>query len=234
MGKKIYTFDEDVLKTPTPEFAYFLGWAWADGYLSDRSVGMEIVSDDADEIFDHFKTFCSFKAYHRQRQGRRKTSSMSICDMKLVNFLKNHNYKIKSHTNPDSILNFLPKQLTQFWLRGFFEGDGSLFIRKQSLGDYLVFKMEFYGPIDQDWEFLKNITKEPFKITKRTRDSGSSSIATLNVATKIDKIAGFLYGSRKDMKLSRKFCKFFTLSNYLESKDKKKFTRNHFLTVQNT
>lgn len=228
MGKKIYSFDEDVLKTPTPEFAYFLGWAWSDGYLSNRAFSIEIISDDGDEVFDHFKTFCSFKPfYRRQREGRHRTSRMHICNMKLVNFLKSHDYRIKSHTRPDSILNYLPAELVQFWLRGFFEGDGSLLISKQSLGDYLGFRMEFYGPIDQDWGFLENITNEPFKIIKRTRDCGSSSIASLGVATKINKIGSFLYSSRNDIKLSRKFCKFSTLSDYLESKEKKEFTRKH-------
>jgi hypothetical protein len=229
MNKKDYYFNENVIKNPTPEFCYFLGWIWADGHLSKNGLSLEILHEDAKDILPFFQKFCKPSLHERHRINRRKTLSIYIGKSILFDFLKIHNYFNKSNNPPNSILNYIPKRLKEFWYRGFFEGDGHISLTKQSTGFFISSSVEVYGPIDYDWSFWHDFLKEnkiQFKTKKRIRLTGKSSIVSFSKQKDIITFFKAIYSLDKEMSLKRKMNKFNFLNDYLISSNKQQFTQN--------
>jgi len=210
---KKYLFDFNVINAPTPEFAYYLGWMWGDGCCRHRQKGssyqqsLEIQREDGMEIVEFFETFCSPSKIFRHRTGRKPTINIKLYDQVLGKFLQEYDYEEKSVKSPEKILNFLSPDLHEYWFRGFFEADGHASFREQSIKGYMLSKIEFYAPINQDWNFLKEFlaTKNiNLKIIMRKRVSGDSSIAHFCKQEEVKSFINLTYSNKIDMKLERK------------------------------
>jgi len=218
--------------------AYFLGWAWGDGYLRARSktsmrFGIEIIKSDADQVFSNFDITCKTQLRHRKREGRKQSSTLTSCDYNFCSTLRSYGYLSKSNKPPTRVLESIPEELKPYWFRGFFEADGSISISKQSTGNFLSFRAEFYGPINYDWSFLCDFLNDhhiSYKISKRVRKSGSSSLVTISKIKDISKLGSILY-SKNDFSLKRKSDKFIIVNDYIESNNKQKFTIDYFLKL---
>lgn len=226
MGKikvhKKYLFNSDLIRNPTPEFAYYLGWMWGDGTCRHKGLGyqqsLEVQESDGLEIAKFFETFCKPSKRFRHRKGRKPTITINLYDFILGKFLEENDYEEKSQKPPTKILNFLPIELHEYWFRGFFEADGHASFREQSKKGYMASTIQFYAPINQDWKFLKDfLAKNGIKIknSKRIRNSGSSSIAGFGQQSQIIKFINSVYSKYISMCLSRKYKTLIEMKNYI-------------------
>ena len=152
------TFNFDILQQPTKEFAYFLGFMWADGSITQKfrkgstkssySIGIEISSDDYSNIENIFKTFITFSKYSRKRNDNwKQTTVCGLNNKYLFNFLDSLNYRNKT-LGIEQVSEYCKSHnLFKYFLLGYFDGDG-----------YTNFKniIEFSGPIDNNWDYLKS------------------------------------------------------------------------------
>jgi hypothetical protein len=217
-----YYFENDVLINPTPEFAYYLGWMWGDGCCFHKGnvfqSRLELQEQDSLEIVDFFESFCLPAKLIRQRNGRKKTISINLYDKVLGLFLEQNDYEIKSSCSPEKILLFLPDNLHQFWFRGFFEADGHASFREQSIKGYMLSKIEFYASYNQNWDFLyKFLSKGNInpKIIKRTRNCGSSSIASFCKQSEVNSFINLVYSDLPEIQLKRKVKILMNMKKYI-------------------
>ena len=123
--KKIdnYFLDENWLDVIDNEFkAYFLGIMMSDGYIStENRLGLRLKKDDdyfVKEIFSHFS-----KGYGLKSKGITLTSK--ILQSKLIDY-----GIIRNKTNFELSIPKIDKNLIRHFIRGYFDGDGSISILK--------------------------------------------------------------------------------------------------------
>ncbi len=198
----------------TPEFVYFLGFLWGDGWLYhskpfNYNISIEIVKDDLDEILPTLRTISDWTVSYRHRDGRRETGTATLSRKVLFDWLGLHNYRSK---NLDAkIVNKIPEELKGYWLRGLIDADGCFQFKDQSEckytgKDYKSCSLSIYGPIDQDWTSIIgifNLIGVKTTIKKRVRATGSSSEIILSRRRDLILLNDFVY-SGKDLGLKRK------------------------------
>lgn len=116
----------------TPEKAYWLGFLYADGYVSESNSVLELTLKESDK--EHVETFRDFmmsdaKVYERKSKikGEIFTSyRVSICSQQVVSDLVQQGcYQNKSLTlePPTNV----PSELIRHFIRGYFDGDGCVY-----------------------------------------------------------------------------------------------------------
>lgn len=119
----------------TDEQAYILGFIYADGYVGDeKHNNIVITSKDRDIIEKISKAFDYTGDIRITKPGGYKNSkegySLNFSDKQIASVLRD---KYKLHPNKSLVLNDLPNikdELFGSFLRGYFDGDGSIGIHK--------------------------------------------------------------------------------------------------------
>lgn len=199
--------EKDVLVKP--EWAWFLGYFWADGsfYSKRGSWALELKSEDFDEIWPilqllGFNSFCS-----RTRQGKYKQKS--IKSSKLANFYREFDFDKKSIISPIKLWNIFSDSQKILFLRGLFEGDGCF------TGDIKNSRITMNGSKNYNWDFLLDFFQEKDIqkpcIERKTRiqkgKERSYSILTWSRKTEKEKIIKLLYSDNIHICLLRKYNK---------------------------
>lgn len=129
-GAKIkkHQLNFDFFKTLTPNVAYTLGLIAADGNIchSGRAHTLHLASDDKD-IIEKIKTQMDYEGpVHEKRRDNGKVSySLRICDQTIFSDLQKLGItERKSLTIKPPVLD---KMLISHFVRGYFDGDGSVF-----------------------------------------------------------------------------------------------------------
>lgn len=196
------------------EFVYFLGFLWADGYISsaNNSIEINIVRDDYIELDPVLSRHIQWNIFYKQRRTKNGISygrpqvkiQKSLPDLK--QFLLESNYQNKSGGSPSSILSEIPHSLSHYWWRGYFDGDGSIALSKNGCRN-----LSFWSTHDQDWTELSKLMTSlgvTFNIYFYTRKCGNSSSLTISHKDKIRKVRSYLYPQGiYDFGLKRKFDK---------------------------
>ena len=118
----------------TPEKAYVLGFMYADGYVTGKRFGIKLKNSDKDfliKIRDILKSEHKVGTYVQDTPyGKVEYCSFNVNNIKMVNDL------IKQGVvyNKSRVLKFphhLPTNLLSHFIRGYFDGDGSVYKVKQ-------------------------------------------------------------------------------------------------------
>jgi intein-encoded DNA endonuclease-like protein len=138
----IYQYRENIFEQiDTEEKAYWLGFLFADGNVkSDTSYILELTLAEIDE--DHLQKFSEFIGTNPAPLKKRYVSlgektfvsyRLSICNKKIVCDL----IKLGCVPNKSLVLKFpkIPEHLRNHFMRGYFDGDGTLHLRKD--GQYV-------------------------------------------------------------------------------------------------
>lgn len=155
-GKTGRLFREKFEFIDDPFVVYFLGFIWADGHfgIKNKSLSLEIVSDDAKNLEFIIDKVGEPRKRQRQRTkngklfGREQTCfSFSVKD--LSEFFTENEFHLKSSKEPSRILDKIPDNLRHYFWRGFFDGDGNLYLKHK-------YEFSFWGPLTQSWvEIIK-------------------------------------------------------------------------------
>jgi len=208
-------------------FSYMLGFIWADGFLYENvsrythSTSISIAKEDMDEICDYLKEGFKFGGdYTRKRKENwKEIRTLSTNDIDLFNFLKENDYKDKSINPPNKILSLVPGDLKKYWFRGFFDGDGCIYISgKPNYNNQICFSSSY----EYDWSFLVDLLKsigiDRIEIRNRISKKGNKSSSLRITNKKSIKIFGdYLYGEDDSICLKRKRDKIYTISKEVKS-----------------
>lgn len=197
--------EEDVLVKP--EWAWFLGFFWADGSFYSKGNGwsLELKASDFEQIWPilnnmGFNSFCSRTRYNKYHQKSIKSS-------KLSNFFRQFDFDKKSVVPPIKLWNKFNQEQKVLFLRGLFEGDGCFTHNGKRP------RITMNGGKDYDWDFLLNFFLENSIdlpcIERKTRIQNGKirgySILTWSSKQATNKIASLLYSNHLDLCLRRKF-----------------------------
>ncbi len=189
----------------TPEHAYLLGFIWADGTILSqykrKSVRIEIKESDMEELH-HVLDFSGKWTYIRRERPNRSPQVTAECsNAKLVAFLLEYDYGNKSTSSPTKILDAMPENLHEFFVRGWIDGDGCFYSGKSSR------QFTMAGSFDQDWLALERISNKlgiRYSIARRIHPRSKSSVLRISNKSGIQKIGEFVYQTRHDIGLPRK------------------------------
>jgi hypothetical protein len=165
------------------EVAYILGLLWADGYLNNTKTNQYIilsVKESDGLIFNKiFQKTGEWKVYHYPARNKTKSQlSIRTNNRPIFQFLLENDYKNKKIKSPSKILSLIPQLLHKYFWRGYFDGDGCIWLRNKL--PYCCFS----GPYNQDWsahtDFLKYLGIASFKIYKKINKTGKGSSLNIN------------------------------------------------------
>ena len=229
---RLYTCDEQYFEhIDTEEKAYWLGFIYADGYVSrvnnSMRFGLSIMNDDIDHLRKFQKAISTDTPIHEYTvtsSGYKigaKYCRIIIANDKFANNLVNqgcYEHKTKILEPP----RFLPKDLEKHFIRGFLDGDGSITqnnskyglsytIRWTSTDSMLLWIMSHL--IDHD------IIQHPYKLYKRRKtDTVSSFEFGGNNLTK--KFLDYIYNGAS-IWLDRKHNRYLSLCDIINKREKK-------------
>lgn len=144
MSKSIYTYDNTFFeKIDTEEKAYILGFIYADGNVNDPSkdkhyrVKIKLKADDfglLEKIKDAIKYTGPVKIYN-QKNGK-GVSELRICSKIMHSQLVSHGVVPRK----TFVIKYPPidESLDRHFIRGFFDGDGSIYLRKNRPNGFRV------------------------------------------------------------------------------------------------
>ena len=160
-------FNHKIIDNPTKEFAYALGFIWADGYISNyksiskgkesesHRIEWQIVKPDADCIIPIFETFSKWSRCYREYHNNptwQMSSSQVINNRWFYKFLNELGFSPNDKNNGfGSCLEYLPQELHEYFILGFFDGDGHIKYTDESK------VVSFTSGIDYNWSSLCNI-----------------------------------------------------------------------------
>ena len=163
------SFDKDYFKIiDTPNKAYLLGFIYADGYVTNGTFGIKLGIQDLD-FMQSIKT--ELKSEHKIGIYTNKNGysygnqycMLGIHDDGFVSDLQN----LGVVCNKSKVLKFptenqVPKELIWHFIRGYFDGDGSVYFNYNSKYDYYNINISFVGT----YEFLNSILSNIQSIVK--------------------------------------------------------------------
>lgn len=133
---------------------YWLGWLASDGTINENRIILSLKSEDRD-VIEKFRDFLSkdiniYDGIHKKSFGDFKFSRIAFRNTEITNYL--HNLGITKNKTINLKINF---QIDWFYLRGFFEGDGSIDFPKKSKRPRCQLVGSSYEHIIQICNFLK-------------------------------------------------------------------------------
>lgn len=206
---------------------YILGILWADGHVNKKSnrISIDLQKNDGLDIFNIFdKINHEWKiknrtTYRSDKSKRKDQITIWLTNKFLKSFLVDYNFLNKSGGSPEKLLNDI--KYVDYWLRGYFDGDGCLHIRKNRN----ICSLSFASVKEQDWNFLKKIILDlnlkSFKIVKRENNVSKSSVYKSESLFESKILMKFIYKDNEFIGLKRKYLLFLQLKNMTNRKKSK-------------
>lgn len=196
------------------EVAYILGLIWADGHIrpNHTSVGLTLVSEDMKEVLKYILQTGEWGCHTAPIRERASKEAMTLrcCNREVWTRFKDLDYVDKSVMAPLKVLRAIPDNLKHYWWRGYFDGDGNLFVSSQKTR-YGILTLS--SSFDQDWKAHKTLCTElqiNFGISKTEdkRKYRSSRLFITNIKG-IETFMHYIYNGyeREKIGLTRKWAK---------------------------
>lgn len=133
-----YSFNYDFFKTiDTEEKAYWLGFLYADGCITENEVRLELKLNDEDHLNKMKKSLNgeAIPIFHRKDI---KSSLVVFSSLDMVNDLKRLGcIQRKTFELDFPTYSQVPKKLLHHFMRGYFDGDGCIYLSKKISGTNL-------------------------------------------------------------------------------------------------
>lgn len=216
-GRRTF-FNESLIENPTKEYAYFLGFFWADGHVSkDRiRLTLELVSEDVYSIKNIIDTLGIININDRKKDGRKDgikrkpQSSFYFSNRKLYDLMCSLDYTEKSYKSFEKVFNYLPIEFHKYFIRGFFDGDGCIYLIKGRKTAQLNMSSSY----EQDWNFALHYFKNlniNFNMKRFINKTGNKhSFIRLTKTSEIELFFKTIYLDNDGIYLKRKYDKFKT------------------------
>lgn len=214
---KIYICKDDFFDEIDTEIkAYWLGFIYADGYITGNKLGIALSSIDVNHIekfSQHIKTTYPIKEYQsKSKYGNCNYSRILINSKKLVREIK-----LKGVMERKSLIlkfpekEILNQKLWRHFIRGYFDGDGSLILSENSINFKICGTKEMLNGIVL--ALNKNINQNfRYKFYKRKIDDKNSFYLSYGGRRKTFAVMDYLYKDSQ-IYLDRKYEKYILLKN---------------------
>ena len=188
--------------------AYWLGYFWADGYIDSKNgLRIECVTKDLQNVEHIFDKVAKFHKYHRIRPNRQPQSQFYICDKVASNLLRSLGKYTKSSESHQKIIEFIPEQYRNYFIRGFIDGDGCYYHVKKS--KTIVFSI--CGNYSQDWIYIQKYFLDNFqlktRVIQRTNEENKHSELISYSINDLKRFVNYIYADNDGIWLQRKYDK---------------------------
>lgn len=205
------TWFNSSFKKLTDDEIYILGFLWADGFLTSQRHGIqcEIIFDDFVDLEKTFDSVGMWGKYIRNESlkngvSRKKRILLNISDVSLVKKFISLDFDKKNYICPEKILKIIPKKKRYLFYRGYSDGDGCFYITQKARHFFIG------STYEQDWSHIESLF-DSLNIShynvQRTITKLKHKDSRIRVSSKdsVIKIANYLYQSRLDLGLKRKY-----------------------------
>lgn len=175
-----------ILKIPLENFTgnenslYFMGYLWGDGSIIHKGVGrenslrLEIVKEDALDIFDKMNSLINWNIYTRKRTGRREMMSFTITNRILTEHFLTLGYGQKSLIAP-KFLEDIPIPKRRHFYMGLSDADGCWYFNKKNK----CYQYTISSTFDQDWKHITDLFDHlEIKYSIRRRKQNRKDLST--------------------------------------------------------
>ena len=187
--------------------AYIMGLFWADGYLNDMTLSLEMAKEDLDTIKYIFTSLGEWCISDRNRKDRKEQLSIKCHDYTIRSIFSEYGYFYKSENSPSFIKADMDSDICKCFVLGWFDGDGCIYSTKTQTQLY------FCGHYNQNWEFTESILKLieiKYSLKLKTQKSGKYSIIYIGGKSNIKKFLNWMY-STEIKGLKRKYDKYLNI-----------------------
>ena len=160
------------------ETAYFMGFFWADGYIKNKELTIEIIEEDGKVLEPIFDRIATFSKYYRSREGRKPQMTFRFNSDEVAKLFISLGKYPKSTESHEKILKYIPKEYHVYFLRGLIDGDGCWYYNEHNT------QFSITSSLNSDWSFLVNYLKENLNFNCSTSIQ-SNTISTSNSSSKI-------------------------------------------------
>ena len=215
----IYSVNESYFyKIDTEEKAYWLGFIYADGYITGNKLGISLANIDKTHLEKfkkcidsdyEIKSYISNSVYGTCEYCRILINSKRVVeDIKNKGVINNKSLKIKFPS--DKILD---TKLYNHFIRGYFDGDGSLVLSKNSINFKFCGTKEFLEALVDIFNSISNY-KYKKRLYKRRNDDKNNYYISYDGRIKTLNIMDYLYNNC-NIYLERKYEKYERLKSTL-------------------
>ena len=219
-SRKTYEYNESYFSLiDTEEKAYWLGFVYADGFITKKTNGSPVFGLTLGEIepleklnkcMNSNKAIGKYLHTTSYSAGRSYEYKLAFCSPQLVadlekwGVVENKTFKLK-------FPNFLDEKLIPHFVRGYFDGDGSVFLHivksKDKNKEYLSLGTQFCGTYSFLTELAKYIDAETCIFRDNRKDTDCWRIQFQSNLKSL-KLYHYMYKNCGDLCLSRKREKF--------------------------
>lgn len=173
------------------ELVYILGLLWADGYVAKNgnSIGIECNWNDMQYFHQIFQKIGD---YILVKRSNRNIGTIRFSSKVVAEFLKEHDFQIKSITTPIKILNIIPKSLQKYFYLGWSDGDGCFYYNHK----HTLHQFTLAGSYNQNWGAMIDLCEKlniKYHIKQWITDVGRSSSFRICKISDIVVFGNYLY-----------------------------------------
>lgn len=223
-----YTLNENYFDNiDTSNKAYILGFIYADGSISSRNALTLCLSKKDIEILEFIKKELEYsgeiktKIINNSEYSLLDITSKSLgIRLKQLGIIQNKTYESKNL--PD-----VPNEYFNDMLRGYFDGDGSIYGDKNK--GYTICFSSNKIVLEIVKTYFSSLEIKSSNIRLRNKNSEYSAMLEIRGNNQIIKIQKLLYSEKESFCLKRKYNKFLEFENYISNMKK----RNYSLEIIN-
>lgn len=212
LGRLSYEFDASFFKNWNAESAWVYGWLITDGFVSEKArIGIELQKSDVD-VLHKIKTLMSFGG--NIKETKRNTHTLTISKKELVKDLYNIGFPEENKSFTCSFPTGIPDEFIWHFVRGAFEGDGTVSIESNLL------RLSICGISTDLLEGIGNwLSVHGIETSVYQRKDGVLILRTKNMKSAL-LWAHFMYTeSTENMRMDRKYNKYLEfIQNYHKTK----------------
>lgn len=201
-----YTVDESFFEEITKDSAWMYGWVVTDGFVDNKRGQLKIALNTKDkDVLEKFKEMLHFTGNIRDSVlgDGRKSSTLTICRAKICKDIFKLGLAKENKTFNTTFPNVLPDEFYWDFIRGVFEGDGSI---RHRTGNTDALDITICGATESFIKELQSTLAEHGVNTRMVKDK--PNLWTINTKSNADalRMCFFMYANTpKSRRLDRKF-----------------------------
>mgnify|MGYP000887320510 CR=1 FL=1 len=209
-NKRQFSYDKNYFeKIDSKDKAYFLGLLYADGNVFAKTGSVQLSLQEKDGyILERFKEYINYEGnlkYKNIKANKKNSQNMWLFRITSIELCKQL-IKLGCVPRKSLILTFpteeqVPKEFQSHFIRGFFDGDGCIYISNKSISSSFTSTKEFLQ------EVQKILIKEvSLNLTKLTRKKANKNTYSFNISGfyPLKRLYEYLYKDCDDLYLERK------------------------------
>jgi intein-encoded DNA endonuclease-like protein len=212
--------------------AYILGFIYADGSINKAKGNLTICLSKKDiEVLEFIKQEVNYSGVISTKViNNMSYSLLSITSKRLINKIIELGV-VQNKTYLSTNLPDIPQEYFNDMLRGFFDGDGSIY--GDSNKGYTICFSSNISILELIKQYLLSLKIKSSKIRLRNQDSINSAMLEIRGNKQIEKLISLLFNNEYDFSLNRKKSKFLEFKEYLQTLTRRNVSDEVIIKIKN-